>query len=71
MQARLEFRRYPGTLFAAALGVLMALLLGLALGYALKPPVVTTQPGKVVFVAAQSYNPADNLCVFANHHKEC
>lgn len=71
MQATLELRRFPTALIGAAFGIVLALLLGLALGYALKTSVVTTLPGKVIVIAAQSPVPNEDRCIIVNHQKEC
>jgi hypothetical protein len=71
MGISLELRRFPGTFIVAAFGVVLALLLGLELGYVLKATVVTTVPGKVVDVAAQPTTPEEDRCIFVNHYKQC
>jgi hypothetical protein len=71
MQATLQVRRFPVALVGAAFGLAVALVLGLALGYALKASVVTTLPGHVVVISAQSPTVNEDKCIFINHQKEC
>ena len=72
MQARLEIRRLPSTLVAIVLAALMALVLGAALGYAVKPATVVTSPAHVVyFPASQVDNSVGSDCIYTNKHKAC
>lgn len=70
MQAQLEARRVPSTLVMFVLALVMALTLGAALGYALKP--ATLLPGSIhtVVVPNQSTG-ANSQCEFIDKHKAC
>ena len=72
MQAQLEIRKLPP--FAVILvALVLSLVLGGALGYTLRTPMTITGPSRVVVVSSLpgSGNPADDACVWTNHHKAC
>ena len=73
MQARLELKRFPSTLLLIAFAFAAALVLGGALGYALKPTSVTSGPAHVIVMPdTQSvYSSSNDTCVFVGKHKEC
>lgn len=73
MQARLAINRFPSMFLAIVLGLAVALILGGALGYTLKPTSTTSVPARVIVVSSgqQSSTSADNACVWAGTHKEC
>jgi hypothetical protein len=72
MQARLAPPRFPSTLFAVIFAVMAALILGGALGYALKPTV--SIPGRTQFIPVYAQNstvPSDDACIWAKGKKAC
>ena len=74
MQARLEIKRFPSMLVAILFAVAVTLLLGGALGYALKPATTVSGPTHVIVVPASQLggaNPSDNACQFVDHIKSC
>lgn len=76
MQARLEIRRLPSTLFAIVLALCAATLLGAGLGYTLRPAVTVSGPTTthvLVVPAGQpdSSNPRYNVCDIINRSKGC
>jgi hypothetical protein len=70
MQASFEMRRFPVTLVAIVFGIAVALLLGLGIGYTLKPTSVITGPATVVAAGADSSS-AQDQCIWVAKHKEC
>lgn len=74
MQAQLEIRRSPSTLFALIVMLAATLLLGGTLGYVFKPATFVSGPSHVVVVPAGQGNLVsdDNRCSWTiKHHKEC
>ena len=72
MQARLQTVRTPFRPVAVVLVLAVAIMLGIALGYGLKPAVHVSSPGSVTVLTAGSIPDDANLpCVFVNKHKEC
>jgi hypothetical protein len=73
MQARLEIRRFPSMLVALIVAAVAALVIGAALGFAVKPATFVSGPTRVVVVSTgtTSSNPSADSCVFVNHHKYC
>jgi len=74
MQARLEIKRFPSMLVAILFALTVTLLLGGALGYALKPVTTVTGPTHVIVVPASQLdgaNSSDNACQFIDHIKSC
>ena len=72
MQAQLEFRKLPSFL-VILVALVTSLVLGGALGYTLRTSTTISGPSRVVVVSSlpSSGNPADDACVFVNHHKAC
>jgi len=73
MQARIEAVRFPFAVVVALVAISLALVLGMALGYAIKPAARISVPYPV-FAAPAAMIPADEAnppCVFVNKHKEC
>jgi len=76
MQARLEIRKLPSTLFAIVLSLCAAILIGAALGYALKPAVTIngTTTTRVLVVPASQVDPSlpqDSVCDIINRSQGC
>jgi hypothetical protein len=73
MQARFESKRFPSVIVAALFALAVSLLLGGALGYALKPATMVSGPTHVVVVPAaqpSSTNPGDVGCQIVTHGNE-
>lgn len=76
MQAQFVIRRSPVLLFSALFAVAVALLLGGALGYMLKPASTVSGPARYVVVStsAGSAVTADDRCILTTnprHQKAC
>jgi hypothetical protein len=72
MQARLEIRRFPSMLVALIVAAVAALVIGAALGFAVKPATFVTGPERVVVVSSDtSGSSSANDCTFVGHHKYC
>jgi hypothetical protein len=73
MQARLTINRLPSILVAIVFALVAALLLGGALGYALKPVSTAAGPARVIVIPSTNLgNPAmDERCVFVDKQKQC
>ena len=72
MQARLEIRRFPSMLVALIVAAVAALVIGAALGFAVKPATLVSGPERVVVVSSDtSGSSSANDCTFAGHHKYC
>jgi len=72
MQARLEIRRFPSMLVALIVAAVAALVIGAALGFAVKPATFVSGPERVVVVSSDtSGSSSANDCIFAGHHKSC
>jgi hypothetical protein len=66
MQAQLVVTRFPTNVARLAIALLAAVLLGAALGYALKPATIVAGRSHPVAVQASSYS-----CEFVDKHKAC
>jgi hypothetical protein len=73
MQTRIAINRFPSTLVAIIFALAAALVLGGALGYALKPASMITSPARVIVLPATGLgNPTvDDRCVWADKQKQC
>ncbi|HSS94311.1 MAG TPA: hypothetical protein VLR46_10015 [Candidatus Dormibacteraeota bacterium] len=74
MQARLEVKRFPSMLFVVLFALAVTLLLGGALGYALKPATQVSGPTHVVVLPGTQPGPGyigEDSCQFVGHHKQC
>lgn len=70
MQARLEFRQFPVTVALLIVIAVTALVLGAAMGYAVKPITTTSGPARVIVVSSQpsGSDPAANNCYLERHN---
>jgi hypothetical protein len=73
MQTRLEISRFPSILLVFVFAVVAALVLGGALGYALKPSSVIAGPGHVTYlpISQLTSSGANDPCVFVDKQKQC
>jgi hypothetical protein len=71
MQARLEIKRFPSILVAVVFALAATLLLGGALGYALKPAAVVSGATHVIVVPASPPTADDNSCARLTHRNVC
>lgn len=73
MQATLKSNRFPSVLVAILFALAVALLLGGAAGYLLKPATFVSGPTHVIVLpASQSTSTnSDSACQRFNHVKEC
>jgi hypothetical protein len=70
MQARLEIRRSPFALIVIVFVITAALVLGAAMGYALKGATLVGGPARIVVVQPTS-DPGTDACLRINNHKAC
>jgi F0F1-type ATP synthase assembly protein I len=66
MQAQLARTRFPTNFVRLAVALLAAVLLGAALGYALKPATIVASPNDSAGIQASGYS-----CEFVDKHKAC
>ena len=66
MQAQLAMTRFPTNVVRLAVALLAAVLLGAALGYALKPATIVAGPNRPLVIQAGDYS-----CQFVDKHKAC
>jgi hypothetical protein len=71
MQARIETRRLPSAVVTLVFAILMALVIGVALGYAIKPAAVVSGPVHTIVVPIAQQNPTESNCLFVDKHKAC
>jgi hypothetical protein len=72
MQARLEFRKFPTFLVALLFALAAALVVGGALGYALRSPIAVQAPARVVIVHdGGDMSPNANVCLRELHKNVC